>query len=102
MKRQTQTICRRLRGSPDETFEASGIESLRQMVNGGIGCTLMPYLATLGSFASAVPITYRHFQTKPPTRTLVLAWRNHFPFRTALRELAKTLRRELPGQIRKG
>ena len=31
--------------------------------------------------------------------TLVLAWRHHFPFATALRELAKMLRRELPGQI---
>jgi len=102
MKRQTQAICRRIRGSPDETFEVSGIESLRQMVSGGIGCTLMPYLSTLGSFAAAVPVAYRHFRTKPPTRIMVLAWRHHFPFATALRELARMLRRELPGQIREG
>jgi LysR family hydrogen peroxide-inducible transcriptional activator len=100
MKRQTQAVCRRFRGNPDETFEVSGIESLRQMVSGGIGSTLMPYLSTIGCFAAAVPVAYRQFRTKPPTRTLVLAWRHHFPFATTLRELAKMLRRELPGQIR--
>ncbi|HWE04907.1 MAG TPA: LysR substrate-binding domain-containing protein [Tepidisphaeraceae bacterium] len=99
MKRQAQAICRRLRGSHDEAFEISGIETLRQMVSGGIGCTLMPYLSTIGPFAATVPVAYRHFRTKPPSRTLVLAWRHHFPFGTALRELAKILRSELPGMI---
>ena len=99
MQRQTQTICRRLRNNRGDGFEVSGMESLRQMVSGGIGCSLMPYLSTIGPFANAVPVAYRQLGVNPPTRTLVLVWRHHYPFATVLRRLAKMLRSELPGRI---
>lgn len=102
MKRQTEAICRRLRGNRGESFEVNGIESLRQMVSGGIGCSLMPSLSTIGPFGKIVPVAYRQLGENPPTRTLVLAWRHRFPFATALRRLAKMLRNELPARIANG
>ena len=99
MRKQTEAICRRLRSNRTAAFEVSGIETLRQMVSGGIGCTFMPYLATIGPFAATVPVAYRQVGANPPTRTMVLAWRHRFPFGTELRRLAKMLRAELPGHI---
>jgi LysR family hydrogen peroxide-inducible transcriptional activator len=98
MRKQTEAICRRLRnrGAP---FEVSGIETLRQMVSGGIGCSLIPYMASIGPFAASVPIAYRQLGAKPPTRTLVLAWRHRFPFAAELRKLAKMLSAELSGRV---
>ena len=100
MRKQTEAICRRLRGNRGESFEVNGIESLRQMVSGGIGCSLMPYLATVGPFADTVPVAYRQLGENPPTRTLVLAWRHRFPFATELRRMAKMLKSELPARIK--
>ena len=69
------------------------------MVSGGIGCTFMPYLATIGPFATTVPVAYRQVGANPPSRTMVLAWRHRFPFGTELRRLAKMLRAELPAHV---
>jgi DNA-binding transcriptional LysR family regulator len=37
-------------------FQANSIESLRQMVSAGIGCTLLPALVAGGPFAAATPV----------------------------------------------
>jgi LysR family hydrogen peroxide-inducible transcriptional activator len=80
---------------PSVPFQASSIESLRQMVSAGIGCTLLPVLAASGPFATATPVVLKRFAAPVPTRTLVLAWRASFPQGPTLRRLARALRQHL-------
>jgi len=85
---------------PGGRYQASSIESLRQMVAAGIGCTLLPALATLGAFGASAPVVVKPFASPVPRREIVLAWRRSLPQRDAVRELARTLRRELRTAMR--
>lgn len=95
MRRQTLKICQAYR-EKRYPFQASSIESLRQMVASGAGSTLLPTLAARGPFAET-RVEIRPLQPPTPRRTLVLAWRSTFPKVEAMRALAELLRRELKG-----
>lgn len=97
MREQTLRFCEQYKHRPRKPFQASSIESLRQMVSAGLGCTLLPALATVGPFAAISPIEVRPFAPPVPRRRLVLAWRRHSPLRGALRHLAQGLREQLAG-----
>ena len=76
-------------------FQASSLESLRQMVVAGIGPTLLPYLATIGPFADLCDFPLRHFARPVPKRALVLAWRRSYPRSRLLQGLADAMRQAL-------
>lgn len=93
MRDQVQEICARARG---KGFQAGSVESLRQMVSAGMGCTLLPYLATVGCFKDAASLAYRPLRArKPPARTLVIAWRRRSYAAMRLRSLAAEIRQHL-------
>lgn len=97
MRRQTLKICQAFR-EKRHAFQASSIESLRQMVAAGVGSTLLPALALRGSFSDRdIGLQLRPLQPPTPRRTLVLAWRGTFPKVESMRSLAELLRRELRG-----
>ena len=79
-------------GQPHESFQASSLESLRQMVAAGIGPTLLPRLAATGSQAKLRGMVLRPFTEPAPSRTLSLVWRRSSPRGTALRALAEAIR----------
>ncbi|MEM7626528.1 MAG: LysR substrate-binding domain-containing protein [Planctomycetota bacterium] len=82
-------------GRPQESFQASSLESLRQMVAAGIGPTLLPKLATVHNAPRLRGLVLRPFREPTPTRTLSLVWRRSSPRGPALRALAEAIREPL-------
>jgi len=105
MRAQTVQLCtaKTLRSDPPKQsgksaateftpgIQATSIESLRQMVAAGLGCTLLPKLAAVGPLADLTPVKVLPLTGKPPTRPLVLAWRRTSPRGGALHQLAEQL-----------
>jgi LysR family hydrogen peroxide-inducible transcriptional activator len=79
-----------------EVFRASSLETLRQMVAAGVGCTLLPALAAATTSASQHLIALRPFVKPAPHRTIGLVWRHSFPRQNMLRSLAALIRAHLP------
>lgn len=85
-------------GSLRRTLEGSSLETIRYMVAGGIGLTVLP-----SSAADILPVeqglvTVRPFEGLAPSRRVALAWRASFPRPQAMDLLAQAiLDCELPG-----
>jgi LysR family transcriptional regulator, hydrogen peroxide-inducible genes activator len=79
-----------------EVFRASSLETLRQMVASGVGCTLLPALAAATSSLSAPLIVFRPFAPPVPSRTIGLVWRRSFPRLATVQALAQLIRAQLP------
>jgi LysR family hydrogen peroxide-inducible transcriptional activator len=77
--------------------QATSLETLRQMVAAGIGCTLLPQLSTQGG---ARPdkrlIELRPFARPTPTRLIGLLWRARGARAEAARRLGELIRAHLP------
>jgi len=77
-------------------FAATSLPTLIQMVDNGIGVTLLPALAIAGGATEGTGIRLRPLEGRPvPGRTIALAWRGSSPraaefrlFGTAIRDLA--------------
>lgn len=95
MRDQALNLCRGSRPADPEGYRASSIESLRQMVSAGMGCTFLPKLSTIGPFAAATPIAIRPLQSPTPRRDIALAYRRTYPKAASLKELAKALKKRL-------
>ncbi len=59
-------------------IESTSLETLRHMVAGGMGITIMPESAVVKGLDKSL-LTVRPFAGNQPSRTLVLAWRKTFP-----------------------
>ncbi len=69
---QALAVCRRSGGMTHQEFVGTSLESLRQMVVGGVGITLLPDMAC----HDATPgLVLRQFHAPVPTRHIGLAWR---------------------------
>ncbi len=98
MREQALAICRSRAPSQWEELKATSIETLRQMVAAGVGCTLLPALAAMpgvGSVQSGLVQT-RPFQAPVPTRTIGLAWRHRFAREKTVEHLAEVILANLP------
>ncbi len=95
MRDQTLNLCRESRPADPEGYRASSIESLRQMVSAGMGCTFLPRLSTVGPFASASPIAIRPLHSPTPRRDIALVYRKTYPKAASLEELAAALKRRM-------
>ncbi len=79
-----------------EDFRASSLETLRQMVAAGVGCTLLPSLATRAASPSESLIELRPFASPAPSRAIGLAARRGFPRMEMVQTLASFIRRHTP------
>ncbi|WP_108469674.1 LysR substrate-binding domain-containing protein [Polynucleobacter difficilis] len=80
------------------SFEGSSLETIRQMVAGGIGITVLPRTSIPDPKTREGLIRYIPFEEPMPTRRVSLVWRKSYPRAAAMVELAKTIRRcDLPG-----
>ena len=85
-----------------EDFRASSLETLRQMVAAGVGCTLLPALAadTTGAGGTTLAgerlIELRPFAAPVPYRTIGLAARRGFPRMKMVRAFAELIKRHAP------
>jgi LysR family transcriptional regulator, hydrogen peroxide-inducible genes activator len=80
------------RSSLSRTVEGGSLETIRQMVAGGVGITVLPAtsVATGGANASDL-IRILPFGKPVPTRRVALAWRKSFPRPEAIEVLRKSI-----------
>jgi LysR family hydrogen peroxide-inducible transcriptional activator len=101
MRDQALAICGAQPSDQREELKATSLETLRQMVAAGVGCTLLPKLASLpgtGSVRSDM-VQIRAFAAPEPTRTIGLVWRHHFPREATIRALGRLVRDQLPPEV---
>ncbi len=98
MREQALSICGATSSEQREELKATSIETLRQMVAAGVGCTLLPQLAAapgVGSIASDM-VQIRPFSAPVPTRRIGLVWRHRYPREVTVRGLGELILANLP------
>ncbi|CAM3798553.1 LysR substrate-binding domain-containing protein [Polynucleobacter antarcticus] len=80
------------------SFEGSSLETIRQMVAGGIGISVLPRTSVSDLTASDQLIRYIPLDEPVPTRRVCLVWRKGCRRAPAMEALAKVIRQcDLPG-----
>ena len=101
MREQALSICGATSSDQREELKATSIETLRQMVAAGVGCTLLPQLAAapgVGSISNQM-VQIRPFAAPVPTRRIGLAWRHGYPREATVRGLAELILANLPPAV---
>ncbi|MDN3578899.1 hydrogen peroxide-inducible genes activator [Chitinimonas viridis] len=75
--------------SLQRTLQGSSLTTIRHMVAGGIGVTVLP--VTSITAADEQLLTIRPFKGHPPIRRVVLAWRRNFPRREAIEAVRQAI-----------
>ncbi len=81
-------------------LQASSLETLLQLVAAGLGCTLVPALATRGSLLKESGIRVRRLGLPDTYRRVSLAYRRSFPRRPALEAFADVVQESLPDGVK--
>jgi len=81
-------------------FRATSIETLRQMVAAGFGCTLLPALAVSSAAGGGEGVGITRFADPRACRRIGLAWRRSFPRAAMLEEFGNFILRHLPREVR--
>ncbi len=76
-------------GSLQRTLQGSSLTTIRHMVAGGIGVTVLP--ETSISSADDALLSIRPFSEPVPTRRVVMAWRRNFPRMAAIDAIRKAI-----------
>lgn len=63
------------RSGDEESFEATSLPTLVQMVGSGLGVTFLPAMAVAAGLTDAATVAVRRIATDHPTREIVVAWR---------------------------
>jgi LysR family hydrogen peroxide-inducible transcriptional activator len=98
LREQALAICGDV-GPADEGFRATSLETLRQLVAAGLGCTLLPALALPAAVASKAVVA-RAFRAPAPHRRIGIVWRQSFPDEAGVRVLAEFVRAHVPRGVR--
>ena len=85
------TVRSRERSPLARTVEGGSLETIRQMVAGGVGVTVLPATSTATSGGSSDLIRILPFARPAPTRRGGLAWRRSFPRPEAIEALRNAL-----------
>jgi LysR family hydrogen peroxide-inducible transcriptional activator len=101
MREQALAICGSKSSAEREEFKATSLETLRQMVAAGAGCTLLPALAAVpgvGSVKNGL-VQIRPFVAPVPTRTIGIVWRHRYPREATVKQLAEVILNHLPAAV---
>jgi LysR family transcriptional regulator, hydrogen peroxide-inducible genes activator len=85
-----------------EGFEATSLPTLVQMVDNGLGITLLPWLAVEAGLLLGTGLVTRPLLANDPTRKIGLVWRRGTGRREEFRLLAKELTERHKSRDRKG
>ncbi|WP_146908892.1 LysR substrate-binding domain-containing protein [Arenimonas daejeonensis] len=99
LRDQALEVCSLAGAGEKEGFRATSLETLRQMVAGGVGVTLLPMLAVKPPVSPSDNIRLVSFRDPPPTRRLALVWRRSSAMSDFLHKLAGVLRDLPPGLL---
>jgi len=91
LRDQALDICSHINTLEKQDFRATSIETLRQMVAAGTGVTLLPELATRGSYAQPRGLVLRPFAKPAPTRQIGAIWRKSHPRLAAIEAVCKVV-----------
>ncbi|CCB68060.1 MULTISPECIES: LysR substrate-binding domain-containing protein [unclassified Hyphomicrobium] len=86
-------VCQFAGANERSSFQATSLETLRQMVSADVGITLLPELATLNQSALSSSIHLLTFSDSEPSRQIAMCWRKSSarePLFLSLAELFKT------------
>ena len=72
-----------------KSVEGGSLETIRQMVAGGVGVTVLPATSTAAGSGAGDLIRILPFARPAPTRRVGLAWRRSFPRPEAIEALRK-------------
>ena len=81
-------------------LQATSLETLRQMVAAGYGCTLVPALALHGRRSRRAPLDAKPIDAAKALRRIALVYRKTFPRSGSLQQLAELIRGKLPDVVR--
>lgn len=91
------------RGGLARSLEGGSLETIRQMVAGGVGVTVLPSTAVASGGGTDVLIRIRPFARPVPRRRIAIAWRRSFPRPQAIEAIRQAiLACELPGVTKIG
>jgi LysR family hydrogen peroxide-inducible transcriptional activator len=99
LRAQALQVCRMSGGEESQSFSATSMETLCQMVAAGNGVTLVPALA---SESNGARLKYISFKEPIPSRLIGLAWRKSSPRRKLLSRLSQIIQKEMKEMPRKG
>jgi LysR family hydrogen peroxide-inducible transcriptional activator len=102
LKQQALEVCRhraRLPVASVPDLRASSLDTLLELVAAGIGCTLIPALATRGPWARSSRMDLRPLQVHGAFRRVSLVFRATYPRMTALAALAALVKEEVPRDL---
>ncbi len=91
LRDQALDVCQLAGAIETRSFRATSLETLRQMVAGGVGITLLPALAVAPPVATSANVQIVRFSGTPPHRQVALFWRRS----SALGPFLERLGREL-------
>src|SRR5437867_2578179 len=94
--------CGSRRGTSASRVEATSLTTLIQMVEGGLGVTLLPGITLDAGILKGTRLVARPFSPRPPSRTLALVARRTSPRRADADLLAEFLLEEHRGSGRAG
>jgi len=103
LAQQVMDVCGladRPQGGEMGDLKAASLETLLQLVSAGLGSTLVPALATRGSWMTDSGVTARKLDLPDTYRRISLAYRHSFPRRQALEAFAGVIRGNLPDTVK--
>jgi LysR family transcriptional regulator, hydrogen peroxide-inducible genes activator len=98
LRDQALDVCQLSGASEKSEFQATSLETLRQMVAANVGVTLLPTLAVKPPVARSENIRLLPFQDAQPSREIAMAWRKSSAMGEFLRTFAQVFR-ELPDEL---
>lgn len=98
LRDQALEVCSLAGGTEEDRFGASSLETLREMVAGNIGITLIPELFA-ASHGSDRSIALMRFADPPPSRRIGLVWRRSSARSTDIAMLGDFLAAHLPDGV---
>ena len=88
---QALSFCEMGANHPREMLDGSSLSTLVQMVNAGIGVTLLPEMA-LGVETRSADVSVHRFAAPRPSRSIGMIWRASTPLAVQLDQLAEIVR----------
>jgi LysR family transcriptional regulator, hydrogen peroxide-inducible genes activator len=89
LREQAMAICQMAKASDYADFTATSMETLRLMVQAGMGVTLLPALATYSEPSNL--LSYIPFKPQAPSRSVALFWRPGSPKAKCLHAIANQI-----------
>jgi len=98
LRDQALDVCQLAGAGEMRDFQATSLETLRQMVAANVGVTLLPTLAVKPPVARSKDIHLLGFRDSHPSRRIAMVWRRSSAMGAFLERLAQVFR-DLPPEL---